>query len=98
MPEGSFGRAYQAHIERYDLDPGALIQLRRDTDPLHADRDGDLRWFIERSELIHDLWHVLAGYGADGLGEGALLAFSLAQRYTRSGALLTLGASRWGPA
>jgi ubiquinone biosynthesis protein COQ4 len=93
MPEGSVGRAYLDHIDRYGLEPAKLVQLRRETDENHAARDEHLRWFVERSDLIHDLWHVLSGYGADGHGEGALLAFSLAQRYTRSGVLLTFGAS-----
>lgn len=93
MPDGSFGRAYLDFIEGYQLDPGKLIELRRGTDALHAGRDEDLRWFIERCELLHDMWHVLTGYGADGWGEAALLAFTLAQRYTRGGTLLTLGAS-----
>ena len=93
LPADSFGRAYLDHIDRYELDPGKLVQLRRETDPQHAQRDDDLRWFVERYDLSHDLWHVLSGYGADGRGEGALLAFTLAQIYTRSGTLLTLGAS-----
>jgi len=93
MPEGSFGRAYLDHIDRFGLVPDKLIQLRRETDAAHSARDEDLRWFVERGDLSHDLWHVLSGYGADSLGEGALLAFSLAQRYSRSGLLLTLGAS-----
>ena len=50
-------------------------------------------WFVERTDLMHDLWHALTGYGADGFGEAALLPFSLAQRYSRSGLLLTLGAA-----
>jgi len=105
MPEGSFGRAYLEHIDRFGLVPDKLVQLRRETDAVHAARDEDLRWYVERADLSHDLWHVLSGYGADGLGEGALLAFTLAQRYTRAGLLLTFGASsriarivgpRWG--
>jgi len=93
LPANSFGRAYLEHIDRYGLDPAKLVQLRRETDPQHAERDDDLRWLIERDDLNHDLWHTLSGYGADGRGEGALLAFTLAQTYTRSGTLLTLGAS-----
>jgi ubiquinone biosynthesis protein COQ4 len=93
LPADSFGRAYLEHIDRYELDPGKLVELRRETDPQHAGRDDDLRWLIERDDLTHDLWHALSGYGADGRGEGALLAFTLAQTYTRSGTLLTFGAS-----
>ncbi len=29
LPDGSFGRAYLAHIERYGLDPGKLVALGR---------------------------------------------------------------------
>ena len=93
MPEGSFGRAYLDHIERHGLDVAKLVELRRETDALHRDRNDAQRWLVERVDLMHDLWHVLTGYGADDFGEAALLPFSLAQRPTRSGALLSLGAS-----
>jgi len=92
LPDGSFGRAYLAHVERYHLDTTKLVELGRE---IHGSGNHEpaLRWFAERSSLMHDLWHVLAGYGADHLGEAALLPFSLAQQGGRAGALLPLGAS-----
>ncbi len=91
MPEGSFGRAYLDYLERNGFDPVALSDLRKQTDPV-ADRDAGGEWFAERADLMHDLWHVLTGYGTDGAGEAALLPFSLAQYGGRSNVLLSLGA------
>jgi ubiquinone biosynthesis protein COQ4 len=93
LPAGSFGRAYLAHIERYGLDPGKLLSMgvAYETELEHA--DADVRWMAERSRLAHDLWHVLAGYGADETGESALLLFSHAQTGGLSNALLALGAN-----
>jgi ubiquinone biosynthesis protein COQ4 len=90
MPEGSFGRAYLDHLDRHGLDPAKLVELDRDHRSGRA-LDPDLRWVGERSSLQHDLWHVLCGYGADELGEGALLAFSLAQSGGRANRLLAIG-------
>ncbi len=92
LPEGSFGRAYLEHIDRFGLDPGKLIELGRQRSYM-AVADADERWMGERSSLCHDLWHVLTGYGADSYGEAALLPFSLAQNGGAANALLTLGAS-----
>ena len=92
LPEGSFGRAYLAHIERHGLDPGKLVELGRDTPEIRAEDEG-ARWFADRSELSHDLHHVLTGYGADGLGETALLWFSHGLSGGRGTALLMLGAA-----
>lgn len=91
MPDGSFGRAYLSYLDANGYDPVALSELRKQTDPV-ADRDAGGEWFAERVDLLHDLWHVLTGYGTDGAGEAALLPFSLAQYGGRSNALLTLGA------
>jgi len=90
LPADSLGRAYLAHLERWRLDPGKLLDLNWD----HAratDADEGLRWYVERSVLLHDVWHVLSGYGADDLGEAALLPFSLAQQGGLGRAVLTLG-------
>jgi len=92
LPEGSFGRAYLAHMDRNGFEARSLIALHESQDPIHG-RSADERWYLERFQLMHDLWHVLSGYGADGSGEAALLPFTLAQRGTRAGALLTLGAA-----
>ena len=91
MPEGSFGRAYLEYLERNGFDPVALSDLRKQTD-LVKDRDAGGEWFAERADLMHDLWHVLAGYGTDGAGEAALLPFSLGQYGGRSNVLLSIGA------
>ena len=93
LPEDSFGRAYLAHLDRHGLDPGKLVEIGRTHGPSACMTDPDLRWWRERGELAHDLWHVLSGYGADPLGEAALLPFSLAQTGGRANALLALGAT-----
>jgi ubiquinone biosynthesis protein COQ4 len=84
-PEGR-----RVFADRPVLDPGKLVELERDHRN-HRDLNPDLRWMGERSVLQHDLWHVLSGYGADELGEGALLAFSLAQSGGRANWLLAIG-------
>ena len=92
LPEGSFGRAYLDHIERHGLDPGKLAELGRSFPEIRADDEGT-RWYADRSELSHDLHHVLTGYGADGLGETALLWFTHGLGGGRGNALLMLGAA-----
>lgn len=93
LPADSLGRAYLAHLERWELDTGKLFELSqaRTDDAEDADTDDGLRWFLERSVLLHDLWHVLAGYGADDRGEAALLPFSFAQQGGLGRGLLALG-------
>ena len=90
MPEGSFGRAYLAHLERHGFDPAAISQLRKDSDPVRERGEGDA-WFAERADLMHDLWHVLTGYGADRAGESAALIFSHGPTRGVSYLLLGLG-------
>jgi ubiquinone biosynthesis protein COQ4 len=92
LPEGSFGRAYRDHLQRYGLDPSKIVELYRSS-ASYPDRDAAQTWLVERENLIHDLSHVLSGYGSDGLGEAALLAFTIGQQYRPSRLLLTVGAS-----
>ena len=93
LPEGSLGRAYLAHIERYGLDPGKLVELGRSYEGEISTDDEGVRWYADRSELSHDLAHVLTGYGADPLGETALLWFSYGAFAGRGNALLMIGAA-----
>jgi ubiquinone biosynthesis protein COQ4 len=92
LPEGSLGRAYLDHVERHGLDPGKLAALGRSFPEIRAEDEGT-RWFADRSELSHDLHHVLTGYGADALGETALLWFSHGLAGGRGNALLMVGAA-----
>lgn len=93
LPDGSLGRAYLAHVERWGLDPGKLVALGRGYASASQANDAGARWAADRSELSHDLHHVLTGYGADGLGETALLWFTFGLAGGRATALLMLGAA-----
>lgn len=45
---------------------------------------GDLtEWYFKRLRDTHDLFHILAGYGRDALGEASLLGFSYEQNHNR---------------
>ena len=93
MPDGSLGRAYLEHLDRYGLDPGKLVELGRNAGGDSESDDPDIRWASQRGSLAHDLWHVITGYGADPIGEATLLSFSWAQTGSRSNLVLTIGAS-----
>jgi len=41
--------------------------------------DDDLTWYQRRLRDLHDIFHVLTGFGREGLGEANVLAFSWAQ-------------------
>jgi ubiquinone biosynthesis protein COQ4 len=92
LPDGSLGRAYLAHLERFGLDPAKLVVLGRGyAREMHTEGEGE-RWFAERASLAHDVWHVLTGYGADPLGETALLWFTFGQTGGLGVGFLMLGA------
>lgn len=80
MAPDSFGRAYLNFVTSEGLSAQGLVEENRklktyqEPDPLN-----DLAWFGRRNRDTHDLWHVLTGYGRDGYGELALLAFSYSQ-------------------
>lgn len=100
LPEGSFGRAYLAYLDRTGLDPGGLVALKGQMEAYAASigerlpvLDPVREWFRVRGILMHDLWHVLTDYGTDGFGEAALLAFSYAQLPGRANRLLVFGAA-----
>jgi ubiquinone biosynthesis protein COQ4 len=86
MPEGSFGRAYVEFCEREGITPGGLIEASEieGRDLLEP----DVRYMADRLRDTHDLWHVLAGYRTDLLGEVSVLAFSAAQTGSVGVALL----------
>ncbi|MBB5746393.1 Coq4 family protein [Brevundimonas variabilis] len=50
-------------------------------------------WYSRRIRDVHDIWHVLTGYGTDALGEACVVSFSYAQ--TGNLGFLAIG---WGAA
>lgn len=75
----SVGRTYIDFMKREGLTAGGLVkesEIRTSGDDVF---DDDLAWFANRLRDTHDIFHVLSGYGRDGLGEAALLSFSHGQ-------------------
>ena len=99
LPAGSLGRTYAEFMLSEKLDPTGIVdEFRAVEDAAMAPTvDLDERWFFERFDVIHDLWHVITGYGRDEAGEAANLAFTLAQFPTRGVAFLVLAAALIGP-
>ena len=89
LPAGTLGRAYHEFMESENLSAAGLAKIS--TIP-HSEDEGI--WFRERGREMHDLLHVVTGYGRDPLGEASLVAFSYAQTGQLGFAVLALFASR----
>ena len=74
LPAGTLGRAYYEFMASENLSAEGLAKAS--TIPQSSD---DIIWFRERNREMHDLLHIVTGYGRDPLGEGCLVAFSYAQ-------------------
>jgi len=95
MPQGTLGRAYYEFMAEENLTADGLVEasevVRREDDG----RTPEERLFGFRNRDQHDLWHVTTGYGRDGLGELALLAFTYAQTRNRGiGFIVLVGAHK----
>ena len=92
LPQGSVGRTYLAFMEAEDLTPEALVTASQDwdNDPVPP----DVNRFRTRMRELHDVNHVVTGYGRDPLGELCLLTFL----YRQNGNLgmLMVVAMAWG--
>ncbi len=97
LPEESFGAWYLRFMRGRGFSPSGLLEARERGAGQRVGEDEAHEWFYERINLMHDLWHVLTGYGTDELGESALLAFSHAQIPNRSFPILLAAAVVKGP-
>ena len=91
LPAGTLGRAYYDFMAAENLSAEALVELSKITRPPAAD---DVTLFRERNREMHDLLHVVTGYGRDPLGEACLVAFSYAQTGLKGFAVIALYAAR----
>lgn len=82
LPEGSLGRVYADFVAREQISADGLVEAS-----VEGGRSLDIgeqrRLVGDRLRDMHDLWHVVTGYGRDLLGEAALLSFSYAQTRNR---------------
>lgn len=82
MPDGSIGRAYYDFVHREGLSADGLIASSEEA-PRFEKMGRNERWLGDRLRDIHDLQHVMTGYGRDTLGELCLLSFMTTQTPSR---------------
>ncbi len=80
MPAGSLAHAYCDFMEREGLTAQGLVdefsRFAAGKPKFHDQFD----WYLNRARDVHDLLHVLTGYGRDSLGEACVLAFTYSQQ------------------
>ncbi|MCR9096170.1 MAG: Coq4 family protein [bacterium] len=83
MPEGSLGRTYCAFAEDNGLYPEHLAEevrvARAETEGFVPDASPEVAYLHDRFRDLHDLWHVVTGYGTDMAGELAIVNFQAVQ-------------------
>jgi ubiquinone biosynthesis protein COQ4 len=94
--EGSVGAAYRSFVRDQDLSAQGLVDISRANSTI-VDEPHPYAWFGRRTRDIHDVWHILTGYGRDGLGEACLVAFSYAQTRSLGWAFIAMGAIARSP-
>ncbi|PTR12701.1 MULTISPECIES: Coq4 family protein [unclassified Novosphingobium] len=80
MPAGSLAQAYCDFMEAEGLTAQGLVE---EAERFLADRpryNDRFQWYMNRLRDVHDLLHVLTGYGRDALGEACVLAFTFPQQ------------------
>jgi ubiquinone biosynthesis protein COQ4 len=85
LPEGSLGRIYLDYMIQEQLTTEGLVAIGGAIETDAEGTAGVEAVLRERQFAMHDLFHVVTGFGRDLVGEAALLAFTFAQ--TRSPAL-----------
>lgn len=100
LPDGSFGRAYAEFMEAGQLAAEGLLEADQMAEQNFAKEgpfDPDREYFGDRLRDMHDLWHVLTGYGRDEAGEATNLAFTLGQVWNPGIAVIVLAGAVLGP-
>jgi ubiquinone biosynthesis protein COQ4 len=92
LPAGSVGAAYRDFVRSERLSAEGLAQVSRQG-AAQIDEPHPYAWFGRRTRDVHDVWHILSGYGRDGLGEACLVAFSYAQTRGLGWALIAVAAA-----
>lgn len=98
LPAGSLGREYLAFMQAGELTADGLVAASEEGGTEARDGYGpEISWFFDRLRDMHDLWHVLTGYGRDEAGEAANLAFTYAQIGNPGIGVIVAAAALLGP-
>ncbi|PSN15000.1 hypothetical protein C7293_09295 [filamentous cyanobacterium CCT1] len=76
LPEGTFGYEYAHHMRANQLSPFTVSPA--------LDEVARRNVFALRYAITHDIFHVLLGFDTSYAGEMGVLAFAVAQNYSRS--------------
>jgi ubiquinone biosynthesis protein COQ4 len=90
---GTVGARYREFIALRQLSAYGLADESRKLGEPDIDSAHPIAWFARRGRDVHDIWHVLSGYGTDALGEACLIAFTYAQTDNRALGFLAIGAA-----
>lgn len=90
LPLGTFGRTYHDFLAEENLSAQGLVDISMSAGTALPDDGSDRHYIGRRLRDMHDLFHVLSGYGRDQLGEVCVLAFSYPHQYTRGFAVIAL--------
>ena len=91
LPEDSFGRVYAEWMTREELSAEGLVAASEAASQGDGETDGPYAVLGCRVREMHDLLHVITGYGRDLVGEIGVLAFTYAQtRHSGIGFLLSV--------
>lgn len=82
LPAGSLGRGYARYFAEQGVKPFTSSAPIQD----------DVDYITTRLRETHDVWHVLTGYGTDGMGELELQAFSFGNLKNPSSLLILAAA------
>ena len=79
MPAGSLGRTFHEAMDVPGGVPGFLLAalIYKDGFFDSFEMSEDAEYYIARSRWLHDLFHIVTGYGTDLPGEGLLIYFAL---------------------
>ena len=91
LPAGSVGRAYLEFVTRENISAEGLVEESRKGIDKGIDSEHPYAWYGRRMRDIHDLWHVLSGYGRDAIGEACVVGFSYSQTKSLGFGLIALG-------
>jgi ubiquinone biosynthesis protein COQ4 len=86
------GAAYAEFTSREHLSADGLVAASvKSGDAAQRQARHPYDWYGRVIRDVHDIWHMLTGYGRDGLGESCISAFSFAQTHGLGWAFISMG-------